>query len=107
MFDFSQDVVDDSNTGIQRTRQVLQFPFDVRRSIMLFRTPLLVVTFLVHRYRWRDSGIFVFLLAADQRSISATNWAAWSEYMERCSDDLDDGSPYLGVPGQHVTVQRA
>ena len=36
------------------------FPFDVSRSNMLLHTPLLVVTFLVHRYRWRDSGIFVF-----------------------------------------------
>ena len=96
-----------SNTGMQRTLQVLQFPFDVSRSNMLLHTPLLVVTFLVHRYRWRDSGIFVFLPAEDQHSVSATNWAAWNEYMERCSDDLFDGSPHLGVVVPQLRLQRA
>ena len=93
MLDLNQDSIEDSHTELQRTQQVLQFSFDVGRSRPLFHTPLLVVTYMVHRYDWMEVGIFVFLTAADQAALSAINWAAWDEYMERCSDNLPDVSP--------------
>ena len=106
-FDPCQDTIEDSHTGLQRTQQVLQFSFDVGRSRPLFHTPLLVVTYMVHRYNWMEVGIFVFLTAADQSSLSAINWGAWDEYMERCSDNLTDVSPHMGVVVQQTRLQGA
>jgi len=54
-----------------------------------------------------EVGIFVFLTAADQASLSAINWAAWDEYMERCSDNLTDVSPHMGVVVQQIRLQGA
>ena len=73
----------------------------------MFHTPLLVVTYMVHRYDWMEVGIFVFLTAADQAALSAINWAAWDEYMERCSDNLPDVSPHMGVPVQQPRLHGA
>ena len=107
MLDLDLDSIEDSHTELQRTQQVLQFSFDVGRSRPLFHTPLLVVTYMVHRYNWLEVGIFVFLTATDQAVLSAINWAAWDEYMERCSDDLPDVSPHLGVPVQQPRLHGA
>jgi hypothetical protein len=107
MFDPCRDIIDDANTRVHGTLQILQFPFDVSRSDTLFSTPLLVVTFLVHRYRWMESGIFVFLHAEDHFCVSATNWAAWNEYVERLTDDRSDVSPHLGVVVPQLRLQRA
>ena len=55
------DDVVDCDTGLQRTFQILQFPFDLHRRNAMCQHSLLLVTFMVHRYRWRESGIFIFL----------------------------------------------
>ena len=97
MFDPCLDIIDDANTRVHGTLQILQFPFDVSRSDTLFSTPLLVATFLVHRYRWMESGIFVFLHAEDH----------FCEYVERLTDDRSDVSPQLGVVVPQLRLQRA
>ena len=107
MFDPCLDIIDDANARVHGTLQILQFPFDVSRSDTLFSTPLLVATFLVHRYRWMESGIFVFLHAEDHFCVSATNCAAWNEYVERLTDDRSDVSPQLGVVVPQLRLQRA
>ena len=107
MFDPSPDTIEESHTRLQRTQQVLQFSFDVGRSRPLFHTPFLVVTYMVHRYNWMEVGLFVFLTAADQASLSAINWAAWDEFMERCSDNLTDVSPHMGVVVQQPRLHGA
>ena len=101
------DIIDDANTRPQEALRILQFPFDDSRCDTLFSTPLLVVTFLVHRYSWTESGTFVFLSAEDHFCVSATNWAAWNEYAERLTDDRSDLSPHLGVAVQQLRLQRA
>ena len=106
MFDPCRDIIDDANTRVHGTLQILQFPFDVSRSDTLFSTPLLVATFLVHRYRWMESGIFVFLHAEEHFCVSATKWAAWNEYVERLTDDRSDVSPQLGVVVPQLRLQR-
>ncbi|CAL1165151.1 unnamed protein product [Cladocopium goreaui] len=80
---WTTDLIEDSNTDMQRTFKVLQFPFDEHRSQMVLQLPLLVVTYIVHRYDWMDFGIFIFLTSEDHASVSTVNWAAWNEYMER------------------------
>ena len=105
--DDNDDIIDDANTRPQEALRILQFPFDDSRCDTLFSTPLLVVTFLVHRYSWTESGTFVFLSAEDHFYVSAKNWAAWNEYSERLTDDRSDLSPHLGVAVQRVRLQRA
>ena len=107
MSDPSQDLIEDSNTDMQRTFKVLQFPFDEHRSQMVLQLPLLVVTYIVHRYDWMDFGIFIFLTSEDHASVSTVNWAAWNEYMERYSDNLTADSPQAGVVAQQLPLQLA
>ena len=97
------DDVVDCDTGLQRTFQILQFPFDLHRRNVMCQHSLLLATFMVHRYRWRESGIFIFL-TKDQVSVSAVAWAAWDEYMERVSDDVLGGSPHLGVAAPQLPL---
>ena len=56
--DPSQDLIEDSNTDMQKTFKVLQFPFDEDRSYTLLQLPLLVVTYIVHRYDWMAYSSF-------------------------------------------------
>ena len=107
MSDPSQDLIEDSNTDMQKIFKVLQFPFDEDRSYTLLQLPLLVVTYIVHRYDWMDSGIFIFLTSEDHASVSTVNWAAWNEYMERYSDNLTADSPQAGVVAQQLPLQLA
>ena len=107
MSDPSQDLIEDSNTDMQKTFKVLQFPFDEDRSYTLLQLPLLVVTYIVHRYDWMDFGIFIFLTSEDHASVSTVNWAAWNEYMERYSDNLTADSPQAGVVAQQLPLQLA
>ena len=107
MSDPLQDLIEDSNTDMQRTFKVLQFPFDEDRSQMLLQLPLLVITYIVHRYDWMEFGIFIFLTSEDHASVSTVNWAAWNEYMERYSDNLTPDSPQAGVVAQQLPLQLA
>ena len=55
------DDVMDCGTGSQRTFQILQFPCDLQRRNAMCQHSLLLVTSMVHRYRWRDRGVLIFL----------------------------------------------
>ena len=107
MLDISQDLIEDSNTEMQRMRQVLQLPFDENRSCKLLQLPFLIVTYIVRRYDWLDVGIFIFLSSADQAALATINWASWREAMERYSDTITDDSPLVGVVARPVPLQFA
>ena len=86
---------------------VVRVDEDGHRSQMLLQFPLLVVTYIVHRYDWMDFGIFIFLTSEDQASVSTVKWVAWNEYIERYSDNLTGDSPQAGVVAQQLPLQLA
>lgn len=104
----SRDEVPTVSTTSRRTFSVIKFPYDANRHSILHQF-FLYTLYRVFRYQWNTHGIASFLDNCDRHSIALANFAAWDEYAERITDELDH-SPVAGaldsaiVPIQHAPV---
>ena len=92
-------------TTIRRTCAVIKFPYDAARLDVLNHV-FLYTLYRVFRYHWNTHGIACFLDGRDRYSIALTNFAAWDEFSERITDELDM-SPVAGALTSVVTPQLA
>ena len=83
---------------------VIKFPFDAVR--LVFSHPvILYVTYRVLRYQWQSSGIVSYLDPQDRYSFAVSNFAAWDEYAERVTDELDI-TPIAGAIDSSVSTHQ-
>eukprot|EP00435_Cladocopium_sp_Y103_P020986 s386_g5.t1 len=78
-------------------RAVLMLPalqFDPDRMGNLFRNICLFTVYHFQKWCWNTCGVYAFLDSTSRKHLAYSSYAAWSEHLERITDDAMPLSPH-------------
>ena len=82
------DEIPDQQTEEHVVLRVRALPFHAARFDSLNTNPVLFVFYQLHRWQWHELGVCVFITDKDHLQMARTCYGAFSEYIERQTDDL-------------------
>ena len=98
------DEIPDQQTEAQSVLQIRILPFHAERFGSLKTTPLFFLTYQLHRWQWNELGVCPFLTDNDRHRVACTCCGAYTEHIERRTDDSFNLSPLAvnGEVGRHL-----